>query len=642
MKKPIVLTLVLALAAATGVFFFRQGSGTHGPRHNPAEWLPVSTYFFLHVPDIPRTLERWKGTSLHEIAAEPQWQEFVQQLPPDLAEQILPPASASMLKVLYQQWKAIDPVEIFFAELQPENPASKSARIMAGPILSAGSSTFVTGSDGSLRINRNGGVPIASVPGMVTSILSRLSAPVVVGVRYRGRKSDVKASVERVRAELFQGLAAPASVLVKVAGAEVEQLTAPGAAAAFAYVDDWIFFATGTEPLKELLQRYAAGAGGSAGLAGDAQYAAAEHLALAEPDVRIFYQSAARSMSRERRRQNLPAERVLSEEEWDRLDETVRQQNLSYDPYLPETAGYTLKLDGRLVRDRCYLRLPKFPQGPPLQSAAGRWASAQCSTCGAIRLGGREDFLRELWAAGAAGRFLRASPLSPLAAVTPDEPLWSGTLGAELAWQFEPEAKAQDRRAWSFLTTFHDHVKARTAVEVWARRREVEHRFLEGPGGPEIWVSTKNPESAQPAFGRAGAHVVFSSKRELTERALRLVAGDRDSLGQTERFQTAMKKVSPPTVGWLYVDLPNAPTLLNNDEARVYLHASTTTSFPAYPSNGMALKPLPMGDSVRRHFLPLAVSITEAPQGLLVESAGSFSVGAVPGPGFADWFGDLF
>src|SRR6185369_55698 len=126
-KKPLILALVLALAAASGFFFLRNPAGAGGPRRDPATLLPATTCLFVHLPDLPRTIERWRSTSLHDIASEPQWQEFVQHLPPDLETQLFSAVSDKTLLFLYQQWRALDPVEIFLAEPMPGSPFANVA-----------------------------------------------------------------------------------------------------------------------------------------------------------------------------------------------------------------------------------------------------------------------------------------------------------------------------------------------------------------------------------------------------------------------------------------------------------------------------------------------------------------------------------
>src|SRR5258708_3781356 len=104
MKRVVIICLLAAAAICVAVVLLRHGvSEAEGLRLAPA-----GTVLFVDLPDIPRTRERWKQASLHQLAQEPEVQAFLQR--PKSAVPALGQASATGARL-----SALDPQEAFFA-----------------------------------------------------------------------------------------------------------------------------------------------------------------------------------------------------------------------------------------------------------------------------------------------------------------------------------------------------------------------------------------------------------------------------------------------------------------------------------------------------------------------------------------------
>src|SRR5215210_5773513 len=76
MKKLIVSCLVLALIIAIGfaLYIHRRLALV-----DVAELLPGDTVMLIHLPDVPRSRERWEKTALAKIASEPEISAFLER-----------------------------------------------------------------------------------------------------------------------------------------------------------------------------------------------------------------------------------------------------------------------------------------------------------------------------------------------------------------------------------------------------------------------------------------------------------------------------------------------------------------------------------------------------------------------------------
>ena len=76
MKKIVSILLVIVFLAMVAAFFIHRATRYH-PRG--AELVPAETVFFLHLPDLRATAERFRQTELFKLGEEPEVQAFLAQ-----------------------------------------------------------------------------------------------------------------------------------------------------------------------------------------------------------------------------------------------------------------------------------------------------------------------------------------------------------------------------------------------------------------------------------------------------------------------------------------------------------------------------------------------------------------------------------
>lgn len=74
MKKLLILLVLLLLIAGGGYLFLRSAG-----QSNPANYLPAGTVFYAELPDMDRTLRRWKESPLALMAKDPSIAPFLQR-----------------------------------------------------------------------------------------------------------------------------------------------------------------------------------------------------------------------------------------------------------------------------------------------------------------------------------------------------------------------------------------------------------------------------------------------------------------------------------------------------------------------------------------------------------------------------------
>ncbi len=205
MKKIVVGLLGLA-AVIAGAFFLRTRETPHQP--GAAEFAPPEAIVFAHLPDVQRSLRRWRETALFHIWSEPQVQAFL------------------------------------------EKPRRKA------PLLAGLSERLA-------RLDRAG---LREAFAAVTSLDGALPKW-VAGFSFSGSRADLEALLAEPRAALRSAWPAGRSAVVRHGAGEIETFTQGGATVAQAFRGGWYFVATDLALLEATLDRRASKA--AAGLAGD-------------------------------------------------------------------------------------------------------------------------------------------------------------------------------------------------------------------------------------------------------------------------------------------------------------------------------------------------------------------------------------
>ncbi len=196
MKKLIVSFLVLALVLGIGFALYVQRKLA---LVDVAELLPGDTVMLVHLPDVPRSRERWKATALAQIVNEPEVAAFL------------------------------------------ERPKSKAPHL-------AGFQS---------RVNR----VLATEPRegfvAVTSLAGAHNLPkVVAGLSYAGKREDVEALLAGAKKRLQAANPTGKSDLLTHQGANVETFTTDTFFVGMAFVKQWCFIADDLDLLKATLDGF--------------------------------------------------------------------------------------------------------------------------------------------------------------------------------------------------------------------------------------------------------------------------------------------------------------------------------------------------------------------------------------------------
>lgn len=422
----------------------------------------------------------------------------------------------------------------------------------------------------------------------------------VGGVPYRGKMTTAKAAIEKLRAAFLQGGPPPKSELVKVEGTEVEVLFNPGFSVAFAYRDNWFFFGSSVEGMKGLLQRYASAAGAPASLAKDATFIESTKQGHAESDFAAFVRPKA----------------LLA-----RPAGAPPRTPSPLDIFIPDAVHYSLKLDGLLVRGRIYLQIPKLPQAGPLANHLLGATTPGSFGYATLNTAGMDDFVRTMLqvieADGAensdtkrlAEKGIKISDLRTI-------------FGPELGIASDWPASATEWPSFFFGVEVRDAAKARLFTQVCAESlvhdKPPEQKEEDGT---TYWTVAKDSANPTPlTFACNATHLVFALDPASAAAGIKSLKAGSPGLRSSETFQGALKSVTAPAAGLFYVDekqlferlylrfVPELKTqIAGSPEAAKYLDAAK----------------IPKAETISKHLLPLAVSLSNAPQSLVVDSAGS-------------------
>jgi hypothetical protein len=551
MKKALPIILVLAaLAAAAFVFFRKQPGGDAALGLAPglaAELAPAETLVLIEVPDMARTAKRWEETSLYKIAQEPEWKEFTAKLD----DFLFMSAPDKALFEIFNQIKEADPAGFFAATWAFDGPTPK----------------FV------------GGIP------------------------YRGKKTAVKTAIEKLRELMFKGTSAVKSEIVKQEDTEIELVSGQGFSAAFAYRDNWFFFAGDVDQMKGLLQRYARAAGAPASLSKDALYLEALKQSLPDSDAAVFLRPG-KIVDITMAAAPLPPATVAMRNE-----------------YVPEAILYSLKLDGPLMRDRIYVRRPQIPKAAPMTNRLLAFTSPQTYAYASGSTAGWEE-----WYTKTLQRI--DSPSNQLAKELEKKSLKvediMATFGPELSIHSDWETGGIALPTLFAATEVRDPAKARLFADLIVAEMKTEGQLAEKEeDGTTYWTLTIGVPLVQPTLALNQKHMVFGLNYATAAGGIKQLKSGGPTLAQSPVFQSGMKTVVQPTVGTLYVDMK---VLFE----RLYEKFKPMLAFQIAGSEEAAkyLDPgkLPKAETISKHLQPTVVAYGDAPQGFIIEGAGTVSL----------------
>ncbi len=195
MKRLLVALAVTAAILVLAVIFITKRA-SHSSRI--AELLPAETVALIHLPDIPRSRDRWTKTALYQIAHEPEVLAFLER-----PESKIPQRSKIDDRVA--QVKRIDPREAFIA---------------------------------------------------VTAITDANVPKVIAGFSYHGKKTDVDALLAELRKTAQRIAPAGKSDIIKSGANEIETFTNGQTTFAASFKEDWFFLTDDLDLMKNTLDRF--------------------------------------------------------------------------------------------------------------------------------------------------------------------------------------------------------------------------------------------------------------------------------------------------------------------------------------------------------------------------------------------------
>ncbi len=424
---------------------------------------------------------------------------------------------------------------------------------------------------------------------------------VVGGLPYRGKISAVKTAIEKLRGLILTGASAPKSEIVKFEGTDIEVITAQTTTYVFAYRDNWFFFGSELEAMKGLLQRYANAPGAAKGLSTDAAYANAIKQATPEADFTVFVNT----------RKMVDANPAVKTQMPPILLNMV-----------PEEIVYSMKMDGPLMRDRIYFRIPKAPKLAAMGNRLLGFTNENSFAYGSFSVAGWEPIIREIFA-----EIIKTDRDGSMLKDFKEKGL---TLD-DILVAFGPEGSLHSD--WQAGLPYPD---AFAAVEV--RNLEKARKFAElivggttsmgkmsqkEEDGTTFWTLAAGLGIAQPTMALNDKYLVFGWNYTSTVAALRQMKTSAPGIGKSATYQAAIKTVPAPTTGIFYMDAkvlferlyeqykPMLGNLItSNEEASKYLDPAK----------------LPQTATIAKHLVPTVLVYADAPEGIAIEGSGTVAM----------------
>jgi len=229
MKKVIPAVIVLVAIAAVAFMYFKKAVIHHVPATDLA---PAETIFFVHLPDLPRTAERWPKTALAQIGEEPEVKAFLAK----------PRANAPQMKLWEQK----------FAQLE---------RVAPGEAF----------------------IAVTSIEGNQPRFIA--------GFSFIGRKTEVQALLAEPREEFKRNWPAGKSDVVMQGATEIETFTYQDTTIGEAFRGGWYFVANDLDLLRQTVDIAEKGLG-EKGIGANELYRKSTAHLPADGEVVLFAQLA--------------------------------------------------------------------------------------------------------------------------------------------------------------------------------------------------------------------------------------------------------------------------------------------------------------------------------------------------------------
>jgi hypothetical protein len=436
------------------------------------------------------------------------------------------------------------------------------------------------------------------------------------GLAYRGKMTSVKSAIEKWQKFLLSGVAAPKSEIVKDEDTEIELLTSSGKPiVAFAYRDNWFLFAGDVEQMKELLQRYKGSgqpkvAGAPVSLAKNGVYAESVKQVLPDGDLVGFINT--REIMGKVRELRSPDAEPKKEDPWD--------------AYIPDSLIYSLKMEGRLMRSRSYVRMPKMPKAQPMTNRLAAFTNSDTYVYGSLNVAGLDDLLRLILAeeekAGGFKDDLQTKGLRPLDLMT--------IFGPELSVHSDWEPVAVWPNVMGVLEV-RDAAKARLFAELLAEKIGSSGQLSKKEeDGVTYWTVALGAVVAQPTVAISDKHMVIAINYATAVGGFKQLKSGAGSLAKSPEFQNALKATLAPTAGTLYLDTKKLfERLYEKLKPMAAMQLAGNPQMSKYVDPGK----FPKTETISKHLTPMTVVYADAPDGFVIEANGPAPLETVVLPG---------
>jgi hypothetical protein len=427
----------------------------------------------------------------------------------------------------------------------------------------------------------------------------------VGGLPYRGKKTAVTNGIGKLRELITKGFPAAKSDLVQYEGTDIETLTDTGFNANFAYRDNWFFFSTDLELIKGVLHRYTAGDKAPPGLAGDPLYAEAAKQGSAEPDFSLFVR-------------------------WKKVMATMLPPGLAGAPggppqalfdMQPEVMSYTLKLDGPLLRDRFYTRMPHPGKPGGMTNRLLAMTTKQSMAYASFTIAPWEDQFLKMFTAAGVPPDISEAEFSKRGLKMED--LFKA-FGPEVAVSSDWESGGIAIPSVFALVEVRDATKARKFAEWLVEEIKMGGELSQKEeDGTAFWtMKYESVPIIHPTIALNDKQLAFGLTYADAVAGLKQIKSGGDNLGKSPTYQEAVKTVIAPTHGILYVDVKMV-------FERLYEKFKPSLAFALAGETEMGkyfdAAKIPKAETISKHLRPLIFTYAETPEGYVMDCTGTVS-----------------
>lgn len=434
----------------------------------------------------------------------------------------------------------------------------------------------------------------------------------IAGVAFLGRKKTALALLAEPRAALRAAWPAGRSDIALHGATEVETFAYGDAVIAEAFQGDWYLVSNDTVLLHQTLDAARLPSGSPEALGTRAVFQKATAPLPAEGDALVFAQLGSLT---------------------DRVQSLLVASGQAVDPKQladlkqMQAVAWGTKLDGAQMRDTIFLLAP----GGTAERALPRRALAFSAAETFLYYGMTVPEKFELPDTGGllAGYLTMLAPLEKALAE-------KGLKLADLGGAFGPElgvvadwGTEQETPSGLLALDVRDPAKARTFVDVftgvalgspaWGRAEmDGATLFQSSDGGAGVAVS--------PTLALTDKFLVFGLNSAAVQAGLTRLKTGQAAITQTLGYQTAIKRVGPPTAGFGYLD---TKTLIERSYGSMRALLAMSLALGTEERPGFDAGKLPDAEILSRHFTPSVYSQSVTADGTLVESSGTLTFNQV-------------